>query len=168
MPWYRQFWPWFLISLPATAVIAGISTVFIAAYDPDGLVVSDYYRQGLAINQNRERQRAAEKLGLAGRLALTLDDQGRAGMAKLNISNADGARLADFDEVTLRLVHPTRAHKDINAPLYKDMTGALSGPIMQPGGDGRWRVVVEPPDGAWRLTGELALPAGTVTALTPG
>ena len=30
-PWYRQAWPWFLISLPATAVIAGSFTFYLAA-----------------------------------------------------------------------------------------------------------------------------------------
>ena len=29
-PWYRQAWPWFLISLPATAVIAGSFTFYLA------------------------------------------------------------------------------------------------------------------------------------------
>ncbi len=29
-PWYKQFWPWFVISLPATAVVAGLITVVIA------------------------------------------------------------------------------------------------------------------------------------------
>ncbi len=28
--WYRQFWPWFLIALPATAVIASLVTLWIA------------------------------------------------------------------------------------------------------------------------------------------
>ena len=27
-PWYREPWPWFLMSLPAVAVIAGITTGF--------------------------------------------------------------------------------------------------------------------------------------------
>ena len=45
-PWYREPWPWFLISLPATAVAAGITTVWIAATNADGLVVGDYYKAG--------------------------------------------------------------------------------------------------------------------------
>jgi len=30
VPWYRQFWPWFLIAVPAAAVIAGIITIILA------------------------------------------------------------------------------------------------------------------------------------------
>ncbi|MFT7320700.1 FixH family protein, partial [Congregibacter sp.] len=29
-PWYQQFWPWFLIALPGSVVIAGLSTLYIA------------------------------------------------------------------------------------------------------------------------------------------
>ncbi len=29
-PWFRQFWPWFIIALPAAAVIAGFTTLWIA------------------------------------------------------------------------------------------------------------------------------------------
>jgi len=41
VPWYRQFWPWFIISLPAAAVIAGIITFWLALSRPDPLVVDD-------------------------------------------------------------------------------------------------------------------------------
>ncbi len=26
-PWYKQFWPWFLIALPASVVVASLITV---------------------------------------------------------------------------------------------------------------------------------------------
>ena len=38
-PWYRQFWPWLLISIPLLTVIAGIITLMIALKHPDQLVV---------------------------------------------------------------------------------------------------------------------------------
>ena len=38
LPWYRQFWPWFLLALPAAAVIGGILTVIIAVSNPDPLI----------------------------------------------------------------------------------------------------------------------------------
>lgn len=40
-PWYRQFWPWFIIALPATVVVASFITLWIAVSNPDYLVVSD-------------------------------------------------------------------------------------------------------------------------------
>ncbi len=40
-PWYRQFWPWFIIALPASAVIASLITFYLAVSRPDYLVVED-------------------------------------------------------------------------------------------------------------------------------
>ena len=54
-PWYRQFWPWFLMALPGAAVIGGITTVIVATIDRDGLVKDDYYKEGLAINRDLAR-----------------------------------------------------------------------------------------------------------------
>ena len=64
-PWYKQFWPWFLISLPLTAVIAGISTVIIAMHNPDGVVADDYYKEGLAINRTLHSEKMARQLNIA-------------------------------------------------------------------------------------------------------
>ena len=45
-PWYRQFWPWFIIALPACAVIASFITLWLAVSRPDYLVVDeDEYRR---------------------------------------------------------------------------------------------------------------------------
>ena len=40
-PWYRQFWPWFIIALPASAVIASFYTLWLAVSNPDYMVVDD-------------------------------------------------------------------------------------------------------------------------------
>jgi len=39
--WYKQFWPWFIIALPASAVIAGFITLWLAITHPDPLVIDD-------------------------------------------------------------------------------------------------------------------------------
>jgi hypothetical protein len=45
-PWYRQFWPWFIIALPASAVIASLITFYLAVSRPDYVVIEDEeYRQ---------------------------------------------------------------------------------------------------------------------------
>lgn len=41
MPWYRQFWPWFIIALPTSAVIASFISLWLAVSHPDQLIVSD-------------------------------------------------------------------------------------------------------------------------------
>ena len=40
-PWYKQFWPWFIIALPASVVVASFFTLWLAISNPDQLVVDD-------------------------------------------------------------------------------------------------------------------------------
>ena len=45
-PWYKQFWPWFIIALPASVVVASFFTLWLAISNPDPLVVDENeYRQ---------------------------------------------------------------------------------------------------------------------------
>ena len=46
-PWYRHFWVWFIIALPAAAVAAGLFTLWLAASNPDSLVISEEEYQQL-------------------------------------------------------------------------------------------------------------------------
>lgn len=48
-PWYRQFWPWFLLALPAAALIAGFSTLVIAFRHADQEISEPYVKRGLII-----------------------------------------------------------------------------------------------------------------------
>ena len=34
-PWYRQFWPWFLIVLPASSVVFSFATLYVAIRHAD-------------------------------------------------------------------------------------------------------------------------------------
>jgi hypothetical protein len=44
-PWYKQFWPWFIIALPASVVVASFFTLWLAISNPDQLVLDeDEYR----------------------------------------------------------------------------------------------------------------------------
>ncbi len=62
-PWYRQFWPWFLILLPASVVVASLYTVYIANRGADDLVVDEYYKDGLAINRQLEKEQRSLATG---------------------------------------------------------------------------------------------------------
>jgi len=41
LPWYKQFWPWFIIAPPTAAVIGSFISLWLAGSHPDYLVVSD-------------------------------------------------------------------------------------------------------------------------------
>jgi hypothetical protein len=158
MPWYRQFWPWFIIALPLAAVIASIATLIIAAQDPDGLVVDDYYKQGLAINETLERDRKAQALGLSGLVRVS---SGRLQLT-LNGLPAD----TDGRAFTLRLIHPTRPHLDRDLQLAHEGANHWSAELgtIAPG---RWHVQVDSAGGGWRLAGRLSLPDQQQALLMP-
>jgi hypothetical protein len=53
-----------LITLPAVAVAGSLITAVLAWHGNDDVVAPDYYRRGLAINQELERRQRAAELGL--------------------------------------------------------------------------------------------------------
>jgi uncharacterized protein len=59
LPWYKEPYVWMLILFPMLAVIGGIVTTILAVQSDDGLVVDDYYKQGLEINRTLERDKVA-------------------------------------------------------------------------------------------------------------
>ena len=160
-PWYRQFWPWFLIALPASAVIGGLITIFVAVENRDGLVVDDYYKEGLAINVQLDRERRAAELGLAARVRH--DPAQR--QLEVFLEGAP-AVLAELDRLELWLAHPTRANKDRHIQMARVAPGHYVSELraMAPG---RWHLILSSPEGDWRLTGRLDLTHGGQTRITP-
>lgn len=151
-PWYRQLWAWLVMVPPAAAVIAGITTVVIAASGADHVVRDDYVKVGLELREDDHREQAARALGLAANVHLIRAD------GRLTVVFRDGATVPD--RLTLRLVHPTDAHRDRIATLNRD-GNVFRGDLGQEA-PGRWRVQVEPADRAWRLAGDLAADASAV------
>ncbi len=143
-PWYRQFWPWFVISLPATTVVAGIATLLIAMHQPDALVVDDYYKQGLAINKDLARERRAVELGLRAELLMPAQD------GELLLELSSSRPFTPPPALQLMMTHPTLAERDHQVVLARDGEGRYRAAFdgLQ---EGEWLVRVEPLDQAWRL-----------------
>jgi uncharacterized protein len=159
LPWYRQFWPWFLMLIPAVAVLGGVATLLIAMSEPDGLVADDYYKSGLAINQDLSRDARARELGLSAQAVLDPD------LGSVAITVHSGVPLG-VDRLRLSLVHPTRAGTDVSVDLRRvhDQSFAAEIGALAPG---RWHVVIEPLDSTWRLRGRISLPGQTSMKLQP-
>lgn len=146
-PWYRQRWPWLLMLPPMVAIVAGVITTWIAVVTSDGLVEDDYYKQGLAVNQRLARDEAAQRLGVGADLMLAGD--GRRLRVLLRLSGEAPA------ELQLKLAHPTRQGYDQTASLRRDADGFYAATLEQ-AINGRRIVILESPDGNWRLVGDWA------------
>lgn len=143
--WYREPWPWILIAGPAIVIVACLVTAWLAFSGEDGLVIDDYYKQGLAINQTLSRSDAAGRLGIEAEVYFV------DGRVRVQLAAAAGP-----GTLTLRVLHPTRAGMDQSLNLGAVEPGVYEGrlPPLRPG---RWHVVLEQRD--WRLAGDLTLPA---------
>ena len=153
-PWYREPWPWILMSGPLAVVVAGLVTAWIAVVNDDPLVVDNYYKEGLAINRVLERDHAAAQGGYRAELMLSRDGA----RVRAHLSGAAPERLR------LSLVHPTRAELDRTVELLPLQAGWYEGEIGLAAAP-RWRVVLEdrrapgasPGSGAPRETDVLVL-----------
>lgn len=144
-PWYRERWPWILMSGPAVVLVAGVITTWIAFDSADGLVADDYYRKGLAINKVIAREEKARSLGL------TADIDSRGGRLRVRLAGKAGEQQPEV--VFAHLVHATRSGFDARLRLARGADGAYEAalPALPPG---RWRLALEDPRGSWRIARE--------------
>ena len=149
-PWYKQFWPWFLMSLPATAVVAGITTIFIAVESSDGLVKDDYYKEGLAIHRDAARFETAKQLNVQAAVRVIQDS----GKIEVDLNDAP---VGNLPNLILTFFHPTRANNDHRIDLERIEGNRYVGRIesLEPA---NWRLSIDPPAESWRITGRMPVP----------
>jgi hypothetical protein len=146
LPWYRQFWPWFLIMLPASVVVAGLVTLYIAIEGADDLVVDEYYKDGLAINRQLEKKELATKYGITAELAFS------AHSVAVTVNGEVNA-----DKLNLTLSHPLEADRDFLVELTRVEPGFYAG-LLEQSIFSRWHWTLENQDGPrWRLDGSVDL-----------
>lgn len=148
-PWYRQFWPWFLILLPACAVVASLYSVLLAMRTTDSLVTSS--DDGMDVVT--ARMLAAERFAAETGLEATLNIDTTSGSISVTVTAVE-----HFDKPkTLDLIfsHPTLAHRDQAVTLTMALPDAdghstWSGHVVDLL-TGRWYVVLKSGD-TWRLS----------------
>lgn len=154
-PWFREPWPWILMSGPAVVVIAGVVTLVLALRTQDGLVADDYYKQGMAVNKSMQRDRVAHERGYAWRAVVQTGSSGPI----LRLEEAGNA--LHTDRLQLSLSHATRSNKDQLLTLQRDRQGQFAAPLAKLD-EGKWYATLEDPAKQWRLTGEMMVRDGAV------
>ena len=145
-PWYQQFWPWALISLPAIAVIGCMITITLAIRSNDGLVRDDYYKDGLAINKTFARDERARALGLTADVVINPDRK----LVEMRMDQ-------DIDDpaLTLHFIHATRAGLDQSIELKRLGARTYRGQLDHLLAQGKWRLEVVSSHKDWRLAATL-------------
>ena len=158
LPWYRLFWPWFIVAIPLMAVIMGLTTMLLAVSTSDGLVVDDYYKQGLAINRILARDQKAKDLQITALVRIDLLT------GKVHMQLEKSGENSDSDILHLRLLHPTRSNLDIDVAMRSDNSSGYT-TVIKPPAAGKWYLLVEPETQDWRLTKPIKLPGETYVRL---
>ncbi|MDR5866632.1 FixH family protein [Halomonas koreensis] len=160
-PWYKQFWPWFLIGLLGSSVTFSLVYLAFSLHYYDGTVAQDYYKEGLAINEQIAKQEQAQALGLA---------------ATLRADPATGDLVVDLageqhpERLVLKLIFPTESARDRTLELEHVRAGRYVTMLEEPLRY-RWYLHLQPAEGQqadWRLTGEARFPTEDEIALVPG
>jgi hypothetical protein len=155
--WWREPMVWLIIALPLAAVIGGLITVWIAARGSDPLVAEDYYKQGLVIHQVLERDARAAALNLSAELRVD------GGSLEVRLT---GRLDAYPDRLTLNVIHPTRSEADRAITLSASDQGFYRAQLPDLD-SGQRRLLLEPEDRAWRLTGRWTGPVSGPTLMRP-
>ncbi|THF64387.1 FixH family protein [Pseudothauera rhizosphaerae] len=156
-PWFKQFWPWFLLAIPGASILAGIVFLTISIKSWDGLVVDDYYKEGRAIVMTIDRLALAGKLGLSAGVRVYED------RIVVDLSAADTTSIPEV--IHLTIAHPTRGGMDQEL-LLRRHGGSFTG-VIQPLHAGRWLFQIEDESRSWRMNGAAYLPTETEIRIDP-
>ncbi len=144
--WSKNPIVWLIIFFPSVAVIAGMNLLYLAIESDDGLVDSDYYKQGLGVNKTISADLNAIQKNISGLISINSET----GAIQARFSNEIKTTLKK--SVNFKLVHRTIPGFDQKIILNQvDDTMLYTGkikPLPQTGG--RWRWEIKQDD--WRVS----------------
>lgn len=163
-PWYKEPWPWILMSGPALVVVAAFITLSIAHDSMGDLVSDDYYKDGKHIDLNLQRDQEAVKRQVKAQIVLNPEHSAVKVFLEGNV---------DFNvPVRLLFLHPAKQANDLKVDL-KAVTQGENGkaeytatfPALS---DARhWYVRVEDANGVWRVEDKWLVRNGDMMELRP-
>ncbi len=141
-PWFREPWVWLIIALPASAVLGGIVTIWIAVESDDGLVQDNYYKYGMEINKALDRDKMAIQYNLAADLKISEAQN------NIQISLDANDQFISPSSIKLSFLHPTIKGQDqilVFQSTGENIYAGLMPSLIQ----GNWYLQIEADD--WRL-----------------
>ncbi len=148
-PWYKQFWPWFLIILPLTVICWTVITVVIFSNNSVSLVAEDYYKKGKGINID------ISKMNVARDLSLNANVSSENNTVVIHFNKGE---LPHYPALTATFTHRTLPDRDFSKLLTADASGnyriTLDHEIIGP-----WFVELQPHDNHWMIQGKVEFPA---------
>lgn len=157
-PWYKQFWPWFLIALPVTVmIVCGIIIYLSISQGGFSMVVDDYYKRGKTINAIIEHVEEAQRRNISFEFT--------ANNGQFTLEYASGEP-DELSALRVSFVHATLAGKDFTRLLTVAADGVYRADIPKDI-EGKWTVTVEPFNKVWKVSEKYQLPKAEQTKLRP-
>lgn len=156
-PWYKQFWPWFLIAIPLSSLIVGSQVIRLATDGTNSMVVDDYYKEGKSINERLDKILKAQSLNISTLLQV---EEGSIALTFLSGQPATGEALK------LNFFHVTQEDKDFNVFLTRDAAGVYRNNEVFPI-KGKWRLRLTPIDESWKIQKNIHLPQNNAFSFDP-
>lgn len=153
-PWYKHRWPWVVFGLPAMVVVASLITLYVAIKTDDGVVVDDYYKKGLAVNEDLTRVQKARDLQLVGKLMMHDN--------RLELSLQSKPQAVSVGQ-PLKFSAQNYAAKtqDVTVTLLPTANGTWTAQMPQAMATGRWQLLIESTE--WQIQSEVTgIPQGTL------
>lgn len=144
-PWYREPWPWLLMSGPAIVIVAGFVTLYLAISRADPMVVDNYYKEGLAINRVLERDRMASAKAYRAQVLVSNDRK----RLRVQLQGNDALPA----QLRLHFIHPTKGGLDREVLLQQTQPGWYEGSV-QLAPSVRWDVELGDLQRQWRLSAD--------------
>lgn len=149
-PWYKEPWMILVLGLPVMSVIGGMTMLTVAINGKDTLVRDNYYKDGLAINQELAWDQKAINLDLSGNITVT------ASQLELSLNTP---KSANPQVLKLSLSHPTLEQKDQEFLLQEFKPGQYLSPVeVLP--EGRYYLDLSSPVQGWRIRSQVIFTSG--------
>lgn len=144
-PWYKQFWPWFVISIPVSSMIVGVIQLSYALNSPNDMVIDNYYKEGLGINTVLDKRDLATELNIGA--SIIVDNT--TGEVLLTSENAHEQAL------TLNFYNSAVSNKDFTLVLTRIADNQYRG-NLEKSISGIWNLYLESTVG-WQISARLNL-----------
>ena len=141
-PWYRQFWPWFILAILGWGVVSASITLSVALKNPPHMMTGDYEKLGKALVDTHVRADRAESLGLAARL------RAEEGAWRLRLG-PDASELP-AESLLLLVQHPTDSTRDRQVVLKRSAPGEYRADAIEI--PDRGRLVVSDLEQSWWIS----------------
>jgi len=155
-PWYKQFWPWFILSLTVGVSILTLVRVAILTNHSVHLVTEDYYKKGKGINVDISRVNVTKELGI--KAAVHSD-------GNTVVIQFDKGELEHYPAITAMFAHRTLPDHDFSKLLTSDASGRyrlkLDSELQGP-----WFIELTPHDQKWLVQGRVTFPTTTPVQLS--